>query len=61
MAQPKTVPETNERPTVFERRGEPGVWSIERIDDDGGIEQAIFIGPDAERRCREYAGWRYPD
>jgi len=39
--------------SAFER--EPGVWSVEKIDDDGGIEQAIFIGPGAERRCREYA------
>jgi hypothetical protein len=39
--------------SAFER--EPGVWSVEKIDDDGGIEQAIFIGPGAERRCRKYA------
>lgn len=42
----------------FERQGEPGVWSVEHIDDDGGIEQVIFIGQSAERRCREYAGFR---
>jgi hypothetical protein len=39
--------------TPFER--EPGIWSVEKIDDDGGIEQTIFIGPEAERRCRGYA------
>jgi hypothetical protein len=41
--------------SAFER--EPGVWSVEKIDDDGGIEQAIFIGPGAERRCRKYAAF----
>lgn len=44
---------------VFERKGEPGAWSVEWIDEDGGIEQAIFIGPDAEARAREYASFKY--
>lgn len=30
-------------------------WAVEAIDDDGGIEQAIFIGPRAEVRARLYA------
>jgi hypothetical protein len=30
-------------------------WTVEAIDDDGGIEQAIFIGPRAEVRARHYA------
>lgn len=46
-------------PTIFERSGEPGVWSVERIDEDGGIEQAIFIGPDAEARARAYSSAVY--
>ncbi len=44
---------------AFEREGEPGVWSIEEIGSDGEIYQAIFIGPDAEQRCREYHAFKY--
>lgn len=33
----------------------PGAWVVERIDDDGGIEQAVFIGPLARDRAFEYA------
>lgn len=32
----------------------PGAWVVERIDDDGGIEQAVFIGPLARDRAFEY-------
>lgn len=42
---------------AFERQGEPGVWSTEIIDEDGGIEQAIFIGPRAEQRALDYAAF----
>lgn len=46
---------------VFERRGEPGVWSVEAIDydSDGRIDQAIFVGPEAELQARQYAAWKY--
>lgn len=47
------------QPVVFERQGEPGVWSVEYIDDDGGIEQAVFIGHNAENRCRVFASAYY--
>ena len=30
-------------------------WNVERIDDDGGVELAIFYGPNAEARARAYA------
>ncbi|WP_428989853.1 hypothetical protein [Methylocapsa aurea] len=43
----------------FERKGEPGVWSIEEIGPDGEIHQAIFIGPEAKERCEEYAAFKY--
>jgi hypothetical protein len=33
----------------------PGAWVTERIDDDGGIEQAIFIGPRAQERAFAYS------
>jgi hypothetical protein len=46
---------------VFERKGEPGVWSVEAIEfsKDGAIEQTIFIGPNARARAEEYAQFKY--
>ena len=44
---------------VFERSGELGVWSVEEIGSDGEIYQAIFCGPDAESRCKEYRTFKY--
>ncbi|HEY1258523.1 MAG TPA: hypothetical protein VGF34_04685 [Stellaceae bacterium] len=41
------MPETAK---VFEAREDPGAWRVERIDDDGGVEVAIFSGPNALRR-----------
>jgi hypothetical protein len=43
---------------VFEDRISPGDWRVEKIDDDGGIEVAIFAGPQARDRAIEYANWR---
>ena len=39
----------------------PMMWAVEAFnsDGDGGIEQAQFIGPDAEQRAKEYAIWKY--
>ena len=39
----------------------PMMWAVEAVnsDGDGGIEQAQFIGPDAEQRAKEYAIWKY--
>jgi hypothetical protein len=60
MATP-SEPTSNEQyeVEVAARFGSPGAWSVEAIDDDSGIEQAIFIGPSAEERAREYARHRY--
>jgi hypothetical protein len=44
---------------VFEDRKSPGDWRVEKFDDDGGAEVAIFAGPDARDRAIEYADWRY--
>ena len=45
---------------IAERRDTSGAWTVEAIDpEDGAIEQAIFIGPEAEQRAREYAAWKY--
>lgn len=45
--------------TIAERELTRGVWDVEAIDTDGGVEQAIFLGPKAEERAREYASRRY--
>lgn len=44
-----------ERGKPFERKGEPGVWSVEDFGSDGEIYQAIFAGPLAEKRAAQYA------
>ena len=46
---------------VVERKRAPGSWTVEAIDylNDGSIEQAVFIGPDAQARCEEYAEIKY--
>ena len=45
--------------TVCAWIGQPDTWNVEAVDDDGSIEQAIFAGPNAETRAREYAGQIY--
>ena len=45
--------------SVEPRRNAPGAWTVEAIDDDGGIEQAIFVGPLAEDRANDFARHRY--
>lgn len=37
----------------------PETWAVEAIDDDGGIERAMFDGPDAKARAIAYAEARY--
>ena len=44
---------------IFERKGQPGAWSVEAIGGDGEIYQAIFIGPEAKARAAEYAAFKY--
>jgi hypothetical protein len=46
---------------VFEDRQFRGDWRVEKFDDDGGAEVAIFGSPNARRRAIEYADWRYRD
>ena len=48
-----------ERAKVFEDREAPGDWRVERVDDDGGIEVAIFGGPNARERAIRYADREY--
>jgi hypothetical protein len=44
---------------VFEARKSPGDWRVEKFDEAGGAEVAIFGGPNARQRAMQYAGWRY--
>jgi hypothetical protein len=39
----------------------PGEWRVEWVDDDGGIEVAIFAGPNARERALRYADRQYSD
>lgn len=43
------------RAKVFEDRETPGDWRVEREDEDGSIEVAIFSGPNARERALRYA------
>jgi len=59
-----TLPKERSKQSDYEvniapRRGVDGAWNVEAIDDDGGIEQAIFAGPGAEQRARKYAEGQY--
>lgn len=45
--------------TVEEWKGALGAWTVEAIGLDGEIYQAIFAGPDAQRRAHEYARREY--
>jgi hypothetical protein len=44
---------------VVERKDMPGAWTVEAIDRDGGIEQAIFAGPQSRERADAYARFQY--
>ncbi len=45
---------------MMRSRGSVDEWRVEAIDyeHDGQVFVAIFSGPDAERRAKEYAEWR---
>ena len=44
---------------VFADKEFPNDWHVESIDENTGeIYQAVFAGPNAERRAREYANWQ---
>ena len=55
-------PETKEvlmKWTVAADREFPNDWRVEAIEEDSGdIFVAVFSGPDAEGRAREYAAWQ---
>jgi hypothetical protein len=37
----------------------PGDWRVGWVDDDGGVEVAIFAGPNARERAIRYADRQY--
>ena len=44
---------------MFEDREWPGDSRVEWVDDDGGVEVAIFSGPNARERALRYADRHY--
>ena len=43
---------------VVESRPYLGTWHAEAVDDERRVFVAIFSGPEAEQRAREYATWK---
>ena len=57
MSQPDTSGPTADdlRAKVFRDREHNGDWRVEKMDEDGGIELALFSGGDARQRAISYA------
>jgi hypothetical protein len=54
-----TVQTTHISRAIFADKEFPSDWHVETIDKDSGdIFVALFSGPDAEERAREYAAWQ---
>lgn len=49
---------THVRFEVAESQHTPGEFVVEAVGQDGEVYVAIFAGPDAEARAREYADWK---
>src|SRR4051795_10181937 len=47
------------RAKVFRDREHSGDWRVEKMDDDSGIEVALFSGSDARQRAISYADRMY--
>ena len=43
---------------VVRNAANPNNWNVEQFDEDGTCLMAIFVGPGAEDRAREYAAMR---
>jgi hypothetical protein len=43
---------------ICERKDEPGVWSVENSDYDGGCWVTNFYGPDSKERAEEYLAFK---
>lgn len=48
---------------VIPDRLSPSSWRVEKLnsDEDGGVDVAVFAGPNARERATEYAAWKYGD
>jgi ABC-type phosphonate transport system ATPase subunit len=44
---------------IFEDRMYRGEWRVEWLDDRGGVEVAVFSGPNAQERALRYADRQY--
>lgn len=55
MAWKVTAAASNE---IAESRQYPGHWHVEAVREDGSVEVAIFSGPGAEKRAKDYRNWR---
>jgi hypothetical protein len=49
------------RAQLFRNSAVPETWRVERENEDGSIEVAIFHGPDARERATRYADRQYGD
>jgi hypothetical protein len=45
--------------SVSEAEEVAGCWIVDACDSDNALFRAVFDGPDAEKRAREYARWKY--
>jgi hypothetical protein len=45
--------------SVAEAEEVPGCWVVDARDSESALLRAVFDGPDAEQRAREYARWKY--
>jgi hypothetical protein len=45
--------------SVSEAEEVAGCWVVDAVDSDNALLRAVFDGPDAENRAREYARWKY--
>ncbi len=45
--------------SVAEAEEVPGCWVVDARDSDNALLRAVFDGPEAEQRAREYARWKY--
>jgi hypothetical protein len=63
MSQPYTSGPTADdlRAKVFRDREHSGDWRVEKMDEDGGIELALFSGDDARQRAISYADRVYSE
>ena len=45
--------------TLIQDKDDPTFYRVEAVDDDGGCEVALFMGPNAMERAIAFAGGNY--